>query len=119
VGAGTYRFAVDAVRGDLGESRVAAASLASTIGELAADDRRPVGDGRRHRCWWPVATVLAGVLVRATEAADRGYGTLPAAATATTVHVALAAAADLDRWVGTELAHQRLTEEVAPTCGPG
>lgn len=110
VGAGTYRFAVDTVRGDLGEARVAAAKVADLIGDRSAADRRPVGNGRQNRCWWPVATVLARTLVRSTEAADRGYGTVSPAATATTVHVALAAAADLDRWVDTEVAHQRLTE---------
>jgi alpha-L-rhamnosidase len=77
VGAGTYRFAVDTVRGDLGEARVAAAKL-------------------------PQATPSARALTLATGAADRGYGVVSPAATATTVHVALAAAADLDRWIGAD-----------------
>ena len=113
VGAGTYRFAVDTVRGDLGESRTTAAALATRIDQLAAADRRPVGNGHQNRCLWPAARVLAKELARSTEAADRGYGKASPAATATTVHLALAAAADLDRWVGTELARKRITEEVA------
>ena len=119
VGAGTYRFAVDAVRGDLGESRTAAVALAGKIDKLAAGDRRPVGGGHQNRCWWPVATVLARALVRSTEAADRGYGSVSPAATASTVHVALATAADLDRWVGTELARKRLTEQDAAELRAG
>ncbi|MEU4156472.1 family 78 glycoside hydrolase catalytic domain [Actinoplanes sp. NPDC026670] len=75
VGAGSYRFAVDTVRGDLGEARAAAASLVS-------------------------AEPSARALRIAVEAADRGYGVVSPAATAATVHVALAAAADLDRRAG-------------------
>jgi alpha-L-rhamnosidase len=119
VGAGTYRFAVDAVRGELGEARTAAAKLADLIDDRAAADRRPTGSGHQNRCQWPVATFLARTLVRATEAADRGYGTASPAATGTTVHVALAAAADLDRWVGTELARKRLTEQAAAELRAG
>ncbi|WP_205650204.1 family 78 glycoside hydrolase catalytic domain [Actinoplanes solisilvae] len=107
VGSGTYRFAVDSVRGDLGESRVAAAAVADLITEGSAADRRP------NRCAWPVATLLAKALVVTTEAADRGYGTASPAGTATTVHLALATAADLDRWVGTELGRKRLAEPAA------
>jgi alpha-L-rhamnosidase len=114
VGSGTYRFAVDPVRGDLGEARVTAGALATRIDELeAGDDVRLAGNGGPTQRRWPAATVLAKALVRSTEAADRGYGTASAAATATAVHVALAAAADLDRWVGTELARKRITDEVA------
>jgi len=106
VGSGTYRFAVDTVRGDLGEARTTAVAVAGLIATRSAD---------RHlnRCSWPVATILAKVLVGATEAADRSYGTASSAATASTVHLALAAAADLERWVGTELAAKRLTEAAA------
>jgi alpha-L-rhamnosidase len=96
VGAGSYRFAVDPVRGDLGEARTAAVNLADLI-----DDRRPV------------AALLARALVTTTEAADRGYGTVSPAATAATVHLALATAADLDRWIGAELARKHLTEQAA------
>ena len=113
VGAGTYQFAVDTVRGDLGEARVASVALAARLDQQAAGDRRPVGNAAVNRCTWPVATILAKALVRATEAADRGYGTVPSTATATTVHVALAAAADLDRWIGAELARKRITDAVA------
>jgi alpha-L-rhamnosidase len=113
VGAGSYRFAVDAVRGDLGEARTAAVDLAALIDDRAAADRRPAGSGDQNRCSWPVATVLARALVSTTGAADRGYRTVSPATTATTVHLALAAAADLDRWIGTELARERLTEQAA------
>ncbi|BEL04251.1 hypothetical protein Q0Z83_024420 [Actinoplanes sichuanensis] len=75
VGAGSYRFAVDTVRGDLGEARVAAATLAS-------------------------GTPSARALALTIAAADRGYGVVSPPATAATVHVALAAAADLDRRIG-------------------
>jgi len=72
VGSGTYKFAVDGVRGDLGEARVAAASIRSQ----------------------------APVLALTTAAADLGYGKVSPAATAAAVHLALAAAADVDRRTG-------------------
>ena len=113
VGAGNYRFAVDNLRGDLGEARTAAVALAGLIGKRSESDRRPLGAGHQNRCSWPVATALTRTLVRTTEAADRGYRKVSPATTASTVHVALAAAADLDRWVGTELARKRLAEQAA------
>nr|GID87135.1 hypothetical protein Ade03nite_60590 [Actinoplanes derwentensis] len=82
VGSGSYRFAVDTVRGDLGEARTAAGRLPGLVGE------------------WPVATALARTLALTTTTADRGYRTVSPAATATSVHLALAQAADLDRWAG-------------------
>ncbi|MBL7261629.1 alpha-L-rhamnosidase [Paractinoplanes lichenicola] len=66
VGSGTYKFAVDTVRGDLGEARVAAESIKAQAPALAL----------------------------ATAAADLSYGKVSREATATAVHLALAAAAE-------------------------
>ncbi|MDR6319701.1 family 78 glycoside hydrolase catalytic domain [Actinoplanes couchii] len=90
VGAGTYRFAVDTVRGDVGEARVSATKLAG----LAAT---------------PLSRTLAGTV----DAADRGYHSVPAATTAGTVHLALGTAAGVDRWIAAELAHGRITAQTA------
>jgi hypothetical protein len=105
VGAGTYRFAADGVRGELGETRAAATALAGRIDKEAA--------ASEGWCRWPVATGRAEALVSAAETAERGYGTATPEATAAKAHLALATAADLDRWVGTELDRKCITEAFA------
>lgn len=45
VGSGTYRFAVDTVRGDIGDARVAAAALATRSAGAGRLDRHPGGPG--------------------------------------------------------------------------
>src|SRR6185312_555824 len=69
VGSGSYKFAVDTVRGDLGEARVSAESIKKQAPALALT----------------------------TAAGDLSYGKVSANATAAAVHLALAAAADVER----------------------
>ncbi|MEV0810879.1 family 78 glycoside hydrolase catalytic domain [Micromonospora sp. NPDC050200] len=94
IGSGSYSFAVDRVLGDLGDAADAARALTALTDELADDLGRPVVAHLRAQL---------GKLADETNAAWTAHLAGDTGAAATDVHRALATAADLDRWLRTQV----------------
>ncbi|WP_262286788.1 family 78 glycoside hydrolase catalytic domain [Micromonospora sp. MA102] len=94
IGSGSYSFAVDRVLGELGDTADAVQALATLTDDLADDLGQPV-----------VAHLNAqlGKLSEETAAARTAHLAGDATDAATRVHRALATAADLDRWLRTQV----------------
>ncbi|MEV6103913.1 family 78 glycoside hydrolase catalytic domain [Streptomyces sp. NPDC051940] len=94
IGSGHYTFAVDPVLGDLGSARAGAASFADAVDALQVPGAGE--DAKRHL--QARAGVMRGDLATAWRLRDEDADERQ---TAVKVHGALAAAADLDRWIRT------------------
>jgi alpha-L-rhamnosidase len=94
IGSGSYSFAIDRVLGDLGDTDDAVRALAALTDELAGELGRPVVAYLRVRI---------GQLAAETAVARRAYLAGDTRTAATGVHRALATAADLDRWLRTQV----------------
>ncbi|MFI2650967.1 family 78 glycoside hydrolase catalytic domain [Micromonospora fulviviridis] len=99
IGSGSYSFAVDRVLGDLGEAADTVRASAALTDELAADLGRPVVEHLRAQL---------GKLADGTTAARTAYLAGDRVAAATDVHRALATAANLDRWLRTQVTVDRI-----------
>ncbi|MFE9204419.1 family 78 glycoside hydrolase catalytic domain [Micromonospora sp. NPDC007230] len=94
IGSGAYSFAVDRVLGDLGDTADAVQALSALTDERADDLGRPVAAHLRAQL---------RKLADETTAARTAYLAGDSAAAAGEVHHALATAADLNRWLRTQV----------------
>ncbi|MGN9777597.1 family 78 glycoside hydrolase catalytic domain [Micromonospora sp. H33] len=104
IGSGSYAFAVDRVLGDLGEAADAVAALVALVDELTGDLGPSVVEHLRARL---------AQLTAETAKARTSYAAGDRLATAAGVHRALATAADLDRWLRTQVKVARVPAATA------
>jgi hypothetical protein len=95
IGSGTYTFAVDPVRGDIGDAVALVTDLDALVDRLAAEGGIDKG-AQAH------LSVQVDKLAREVAAAQRSYVDGRRDKAADDVHRALATAADISRWVTAE-----------------